>query len=94
MFGQTQQGARLAVFHDFHNSECSFQPEKEQGQDLIWLGVMRDPHGNFLHRMLLDKESAAFLIKLLDYFIQTGKVPVAPEEIPEHFGFKPLNKEQ
>lgn len=92
-FGTTQQGARLAVFNDVHNSECSFQPETENGQQLMWLGIIRDFQGNFVHRMLINQEIAMFLLKLLEHFVKTGQVPSTQEEMPPEFGFKPLVKD-
>ena len=77
------KGAKLGVFWDVNNAECSFQADVIQNHELLWLGVNVDTTGNAGFRMLLDKPRAALIIEIMKKFLETGKTLTAPEEMPE-----------
>lgn len=77
------KGSKVAVFWDCNNSECSWQADIIQGHELLWMGVNTAIDGKPGFRMLLDKSRALVLREIISQFIETGKVAITPDEMPE-----------
>jgi len=76
-------GAKIGVFWDINNAECSFQADKVQETEVLWLGVNIDMQGKPAFRMCLDKKQIAVINEILKQFLDTGKTPTNPEEMPQ-----------
>lgn len=56
------------MFMDVHANECSLQQVTIGGKPALWLGVNN-------HRMLLDRQLAAWLLQPLCHFVEHGTLP-------------------
>lgn len=78
----SERGFVVGEFKDLYDKECSIQESSLATKPAIWLGCDEGTHtkdhlGNevCLSRMHLDRKRAKQLIKLLQYFIDTGRLP-------------------
>ncbi len=76
IFSKTQRGFRLIEFRDLYRAESSLQESSLASEAAVWLGTKDN-------RMHLSIEHAQTLVKLLNYFIETGYLPDSLEESEE-----------
>lgn len=70
---RTERGFAIGPFQDSRGSHCSIQKSSLATEDAIWLGVTG------YERMHLTQEQAAALVPLLQYFVETGDLPIEEE---------------
>ncbi len=87
-FTETPKGAKLITFQDMYGQECSIQADNIQGQNLLWLGVMRDMQGNSLNRVLMNKDMAKILFSLIKQYIETDSIATEPSNLPSEITVK------
>lgn len=76
------------MFKDYNDVECSIQESSLATKEAIWLGMnnggthTKDHLGNnvCLGRMLLTRKQVKSLIKVLQYFVDHGRLPDGTEQ--------------
>lgn len=75
---KTERGFGIIEFEDIYGEKCSIQKSSLATKDAIWLGQDQPTitkNGEFAGcRMHLDVRKAKWLIKELQYFVDTGEI--------------------
>lgn len=81
-FEKTDRGFVSSTFEDYYGKECSIQESSLATKEAIWLGCDEGTHTTgidgepvCLARMHLTKKHAKMLIKVLQYFVDHGRLP-------------------
>lgn len=75
-FVSTERGFQVINFSDYYSQKCSLQESSVIPH--IWLGIDTDLKGNEVNnRMHLSIEQVEALIPLLQYFVDTERLPKA-----------------
>ncbi len=81
---KTSRGFRRTDFLDLYEEKCSLQESSLATDNAIWLGCNEGLHidGECCARMHLNQEHVLELIPLLQYFVETGKLPGNKVKMP------------
>jgi hypothetical protein len=66
---KTARGFSMIEFGDLYGNDCSIQKSSLATADAIWLGLDEG------QRMHLDRDTAAWLARVLSAFATTGELP-------------------